>query len=46
MTIQAVLICLEMFVASLVYVYNAFYPLPNAVEIFAQICLIGVHGEQ
>ena len=38
-------ICIEMFIAALVYVYNEFFPLPNFIEIIAQISWIGVHGK-
>lgn len=31
--------------AALVYVYNQFFPLPNLLEIIAQVCWIGVHGK-
>lgn len=45
MTLQAMCICIEMFVACLVYVYSQFLPLPSAIEIFAHISWIGVHGD-
>jgi hypothetical protein len=35
-----------MFIAALVYVYNQFLPLPNIIEIIAQVSWIGVHGRQ
>uniref|UniRef100_A0A914C6X0 Uncharacterized protein n=1 Tax=Acrobeloides nanus TaxID=290746 RepID=A0A914C6X0_9BILA len=45
LTLQAMCICIEMFIAALVYVYNEFFPLPNFIEIIAQISWIGVHGD-
>uniref|UniRef100_A0A914CG19 Uncharacterized protein n=1 Tax=Acrobeloides nanus TaxID=290746 RepID=A0A914CG19_9BILA len=44
-TIQAMCICIEMFIAALIYVYNQFFLLPDFIEVIAQVSWIGIHGD-
>ena len=45
MTLQSLCICVEIFIAALVYVYMQFFPVSEVVIIVAHTCWILIHGE-
>jgi hypothetical protein len=45
MTLQSLCICVEIFIAALVYVYMQFFPVSEVVIIVAHTCWILTHGE-
>uniref|UniRef100_A0A914CHF5 Uncharacterized protein n=1 Tax=Acrobeloides nanus TaxID=290746 RepID=A0A914CHF5_9BILA len=45
MTLQSLCICVEIFIAAVVYVYMQFFPVSEFVIIVAHICWILIHGD-